>query len=232
MLSEGQKQNKNNKLKSSFESNESENYNSNNLILDLFDEDTLNISLEEEKPLFIKLYSSVIEKITSVKKEKDPTSEILTSFENLFKNQIDIINSCVKNKEPNFMYATSVLVAQIKIFNYFNTKYLEEYLSQSDSESSKILALISENMSNTVNKMVDIIFKLGTRSKELNKQVSDLQNKANQFDIVMKEVNDENNILKEKNVKLKEENELITKKLLNSNYSVNESKNRNKNKNG
>ena len=230
MLSEEQKQNKNNKLKSSFESNESENYNSNNLILDLFDEDTLNISLEEEKPLFIKLYSSVIEKITSVKKEKDPTSEILTSFENLFKNQIDIINSCVKNKEPNFMYATSVLVAQIKIFNYFNTKYLEEYLSQSDSESSKILALISENMSNTVNKMVDIIFKLGTRSKELNKQVSDLQNKANQFDIVMKEVNDENNILKEKNVKLKEENELITKKLLNSNYSVNESKNRNKNK--
>jgi hypothetical protein len=128
------------------------------------------------------------------------------------------------------MYATNVLVAQIKIFNYFNTKYLEEYLSQSDSESSKILILISENMSNTVNKMIDIIFKLGTRSKEINKQVSDLQNKSNQFDIVMKEVNDENNILKEKNIKLKEENDLITKKLLNNNYSMNEPKIKNKNK--
>ena len=219
-----------NKNKSNFDPNESENYNSNNLILDLFDDDTLNISLEEEKPLFTKLYSSVIEKITSVKKELDPTNEFLTSFENLFKNQIDIINSCVKNNEPNFMYATNVLVAQIKIFNYFNTKYLEEYLSQSDSESSKILILISENMSNTVNKMIDIIFKLGTRSKEINKQVSDLQNKSNQFDIVMKEVNDENNILKEKNIKLKEENDLITKKLLNNNYSMNEPKIKNKNK--
>ena len=230
MSSEEQKPNKKNKIKSNFDSDESENYNSNNLILDLFDDDTLNISLEEEKPLFTKLYSSVIEKITSVKKEKDPTNEFLTSFENLFKNQIDIINSCVKNNEPNFMYATNVLVAQIKIFNYFNTKYLEEYLSQSDSESSKILILISENMSNTVNKMIDIIFKLGTRSKEINKQVSDLQNKSNQFDIVMKEVNDENNILKEKNIKLKEENDLITKKLLNNNYSMNEPKIKNKNK--
>jgi hypothetical protein len=230
MSSEEQKPNKKNKIKSNFDSDESENYNSNNLMLDLFDDDTLNISLEEEKPLFTKLYSSVIEKITSVKKEKDPTNEFLTSFENLFKNQIDIINSCVKNNEPNFMYATNVLVAQIKIFNYFNSKYLEEYLSQSDSESSKILILISENMSNTVNKMIDIIFKLGTRSKEINKQVSDLQNKSNQFDIVMKEVNDENNILKEKNIKLKEENDLITKKLLNNNYSMNEPKIKNKNK--
>ena len=230
MSSEEQKPNKKNKIKSNFDSDESENYNSNNLMLDLFDDDTLNISLEEEKPLFTKLYSSVIEKITSVKKEKDPTNEFLTSFENLFKNQIDIINSCVKNNEPNFMYATNVLVAQIKIFNYFNSKYLEEYLSQSDSESSKILILISENVSNTVNKLVDIIFKLGTKSKEINKQVSDLQNKVNQFDIVMKEVNDENNILKEKNIKLKEENDLITQKLLNNNYSVSEPKNKNKNK--
>lgn len=229
-MSEEQKQSKKNKNQSNFDSNESENYNSNNLLLDLFDDDTLNISLEEEKPLFTKLYSSVIEKITSIKKEKDPTNEFLTSFENLFKNQIDIINSCVKNNEPNFMYATNVLVAQVKIFSYFNTKYLEEYLSQSDSESSKILILISENMSNTVNKMVDIIFKLGTRSKEINKQVSDLQNKASQVDIVMKELNDENNILKEKNIKLKEENDLITKKLLNNNYSMNEPKIKNKNK--
>jgi len=230
MSSEEQNENKKDKIKSNFDSNESENYNSNNLMLDLFDDDTLNISLEEEKPLFTKLYSSVIEKLTSVKKEKDPTNEFLTSFENLFKNQIDIINSCVKNNEPNFIYATNVLVAQIKIFSYFNTKYLEEYLSQSDSESSKILVLISENMSNTINKLVDIIFKLGTKSKEINKQVSDLQNKANQFDIVMKEVNDENNILKEKNIKLKEENELITKKLLNNNYSLSGSKSKNKNK--
>ena len=38
----------------------------NNLLLDLYDEDTLNISLEEEKPLFTKLYSNIMEKISTV----------------------------------------------------------------------------------------------------------------------------------------------------------------------
>ena len=151
--------------------------NQENINLDLYDEDTLNISLEEEKPLFTKLYSSVNEKILSVKNENDENNEnneFLSSFENLFKNQIDIINSCVKNNEPNFIYATNVLVAKIKIFNFFNTIYLKNYLSQSDSESSKILSLINENLSNTINKMVDIIFKLGQKSNKLNNEINEI----------------------------------------------------------
>ena len=197
--------------------------NQENLNLDLYDEDTLNISLEEEKPLFTKLYSSVNEKILSVKNENDENNEnneFLSSFENLFKNQIDIINSCVKNNEPNFIYATNVLVAKIKIFNFFNTLYLKNYLSQSDSESSKILSLINENLSNTINKMVDLIFKLGQKSNKLNNEINEimeLQNKNNLNDVYIKQLEDENKLLNEKLNKLKEENELITKKLINNN---------------
>ena len=197
--------------------------NQENLNLDLYDEDTLNISLEEEKPLFTKLYSSVNEKILSVKNENDENNEnneFLSSFENLFKNQIDIINSCVKNNEPNFIYATNVLVAKIKIFNFFNTIYLKNYLSQSDSESSKILSLINENLSNTINKMVDLIFKLGQKSNKLNNEINEimeLQNKNNLNDVYIKQLEDENKLLNEKLNKLKEENELITKKLINNN---------------
>ena len=197
--------------------------NQENINLDLYDEDTLNISLEEEKPLFTKLYSSVNEKILSVKNENDENNEnneFLSSFENLFKNQIDIINSCVKNNEPNFIYATNVLVAKIKIFNFFNTIYLKNYLSQSDSESSKILSLINENLSNTINKMVDIIFKLGQKSNKLNNEINEimeLQNKNNLNDVYIKQLEDENKLLNEKLNKLKEENELITKKLINNN---------------
>ena len=197
--------------------------NQENINLDLYDEDTLNISLEEEKPLFTKLYSSVNEKILSVKNENDENNEnneFLSSFENLFKNQIDIINSCVKNNEPNFIYATNVLFAKIKIFNFFNTLYLKNYLSQSDSESSKILSLINENLSKTINKMVDIIFKLGQKSNKLNNEINEimeLQNKNNLNDVYIKQLEDENKLLNEKLNKLKEENELITKKLINNN---------------
>ena len=195
----------------------------NNLVLDLYDDDTLNISLEEEKPLFTKLYSSVIEKLTSIKKENenDPTNEFLTAFETLFKNQIDIINSCVKKNEPNYIYATNVLVAQIKIFNFFNIKYIEEFLSHSDLESSNILNLISDNMSKTVNKLVDIIFKLSKKSNQINNDVMELQNKNNLNDTYIKQLEDENKIINEKYSKLKQENELITKKLINNNFFIN-----------
>ena len=195
----------------------------NNLVLDLYDIDTLNISLEEEKPLFTKLYSSVIEKLTSIKKENenDSANEFLKAFETLFKNQIDIINSCVKKNEPNYIYATNVLVAQIKIFNFFNSKYIKEFLSHSDLESSNILNLISDNMSKTINKLVDIIFKLSKKSSQINNDIMELQNKNNLNDTYIKQLEDENKIINEKYSKLKQENELITKKLINNNFFIN-----------
>ena len=190
----------------------------NNSMLDLCDEDTLNISLEDKKPLFTKLYTSVVEKITSIKKEKD--DEFLTNFEKLFKNQIDLINLCVKNNEPNFIYATNVLMAIIKIFSFFNTKYLEEFLSQSDDESSKVLGLINDNMSDTIDKLANIIFKLGKQSKQINNEIIDLQKNNNIYETYIKQLEDENNYLKEKYNKINQENEFITKKLINNSFST------------
>ena len=228
MSKEEKVQNKNQQNNNKLNNNKEFNNNdfSNNLVLDLFDDNTLNISLEEEKPLFTELYTSVIEKITSVKKGVNPTNEFLSTFENLFKNQINIINASVKNNSPNFIYATNVLVAQIKIFSFFNAKYLEEYLSQSDPESAKILGLISENMFDSVNKLVDIIFKLGKKSTKINDEIVEIQNKVKQYDLYINELKDEKKILNEKTSKLKEENEFMTKKLINNNTKL-KSKNKN-----
>ena len=190
----------------------------NNLILDLYDDDTLNISLEEEKPLFTKLYSSIVEKISSVKPESEQSNDFLVEFENLFKNQIEVINSCVKNNESNFIYATNVLVAKVKIFNFFGTKYLEEFLGKSDEESSKVLKLISENLTQSVNKMVEIIKKLALKGNEINNTLLNLQGKLGQNELYIKQLNDKNKIMNEKYIKLKEENELITQKLINNSY--------------
>ena len=190
----------------------------NNILLDLYDEDTLNISLEEEKPLFTKLYSSIMEKISSVKPESEQNNDFLINFENLFKNQIEIINSCVKNNEPNFIYATNVLVAKIKIFNFFNNKYLEEFLSKSDLESTNILSLLSENLIKGINKMIEIIKKLGQKGNELNILIENLQNKLNQNELYIKQLNDKNKLLNERCIKLKEENDLITQKLINNSF--------------
>ena len=190
----------------------------NNILLDLYDEDTLNISLEEEKPLFTKLYSSIMEKISSVKPESEQNNDFLISFENLFKNQIEVINSCVKNNEPNFIYATNVLVAKIKIFNFFNNKYLEEFLSKSDLESTNILSLLSENLIKSINKMIEIIKKLGQKGNEINILIENLQNKLNQNELYIKQLNDKNKLLNERCIKLKEENDLITQKLINNSF--------------
>ena len=233
MSSEGKNKEKEKEIQNNQQSNESNEINlneQNNLILDLYDEDTLNISLEEEKPLFTKLYNSLNEKLYSVKKENfkeneneenNENNKFLTDFENLFKNQIDKINLCVKNNQQNFIYATNVLDAKYKIFNFFNTKYLEEYLSHTDKESSKILNLIIKNMSQSVNKMVEIMNKLGEKSNKINNEIIELHNRNNVNEIYIKQLEDENNLINQKFNKLKNENELITKKFINNNLYKN-----------
>ena len=204
----------------------------NNIILDLYDEDTLNISLEEEKPLFTKLYSKITEKISSVVPESEQNNDFLSNFENFFKNQIEIINSSVKNNEPNFIYATNVLVAKIKVLNFFNTKYLEDFLSKSDSESANILNLISDNLTKATNNVIEIIKKLEQRGNEINALIEGMQNKlnlANQNELYIKQLNDKNKILNEKCIKLKEENELITQKLINNSFFNKNNNNSNNN---
>ena len=188
----------------------------NNIFLDLYDEDTLNISLEEEKPLFTKLYSKITEKISSVVPESEQNNDFLSNFENFFKNQIEIINSSVKNNEPNFIYATNVLVAKIKVLNFFNTKYLEDFLSKSDSESANILNLISDNLTKATNNVIEIIKKLEQRGNEINALIEGMQNKLNQNELYIKQLNDKYKILNEKFNKLKDEDELITQKLINN----------------
>ena len=184
--------------------------------INLYDEDTLNISLEEEKPLFTKLYSKITEKISSVVPESEQNNDFLSNFENFFKNQIEIINSSVKNNEPNFIYATNVLVAKIKVLNFFNTKYLEDFLSKSDSESANILNLISDNLTKATNNVIEIIKKLEQRGNEINALIEGMQNKLNQNELYIKQLNDKYKILNEKFNKLKDEDELITQKLINN----------------
>ena len=170
--------NKNNQQnKKSKEENDTNINEQNNILLDLYDDDTLNISLEEEKPLFTKLYSKITEKISSVVPESEQTNDFLSNFENFFKNQIEIINSSVKNNEPNFMYATNVLVAKIKVLNFFNTKYLEDFLSKSDADSANILNLISDNLTKATNNLIEIIKKLEQRGNEINVFIEEMQNK-------------------------------------------------------
>ena len=190
----------------------------NNLLLDLYDDDTLNISLEEEKPLFTKLYSNIIDKITSVKPETEQNNDFLVDFENLFKNQIEVINSCVKNNESNYIYATNVLFAKVKILNFFETKYLEDFLGKSDAESSNILKLISDNSFQSAYKMVEIIKKLAEKGNEINNIILNLQNKISQNELYIKQLNEKNKILNERCIKLKEENDLITQKLVNNSF--------------
>ena len=62
---------------------------------------------------------------------------------------------------------------------------------------------------------------------EINDLIEGLQNKLNQNELYIKQLNDKNKILNEKYIKLKEENELITQKLINNSFFNNYNNNNN-----
>ena len=76
-------------------------------------------------------------------------------------------------------------------------------------------------MSKTINKLVDIIFKLHKKSNQINNDVLDLQRNNNINETYIKQLTDENNLLMEKYNKIKQENDLIMKKLFNNNIPIN-----------
>ena len=181
-------------------------------ILDLFENDIINVSLDDEKPLFTKLYSATLEKINSVKAD---TGEFLSSFEKFLKEQIDIINKSVKDGEPNYIYATNVLFSQIKIYNYYCINLLDGYLQSKDYDCYQILGNISENIYLTITKIVDIIFKLSQKTKSIKDDLGQYDSLISQKDIYIKQLEEQNSFLNDKINKLQEENFLITQKLFN-----------------
>ena len=198
--------------------NSNNNDENNLIILDLIEPEITNISLDNEKPLFTQIYSIVSEKLKNI--NKDQSELFLHDFEILLKSEIQKINNCVEINSPNYIYATKVLDSELKILNFFHENYLK-YLKINNEEIYNVIQIISSHTNEISNKIVDIINRLYPKIDELSNKFNQIFfNQENQYmkdkELIMKNLEEENNLLKEKLENLESENKLMIEKLFNS----------------
>ena len=183
-----------------------------NLYVDLNDPEIISISLDNEKPLFTQIYQCINEKIKLLSNSKE---------KNFFKNfEINKINKCIETSQPNYIYATNVLESENNILNFFQRNYLE-YLYQKDSISSGIFEIIFKNIFELSKQLINIIKKLKPKIEDFIEKII-LIEKGNKFKEIIKEKNiiikryeDDIKILNNKINMIKNENNIMTEKLLN-----------------
>ena len=198
--------------------NSNNNDENNLIILDLIEPEITNISLDNEKPLFTQIYSIVSEKLKNI--NKDQSELFLHDFEILLKSEIQKINNCVEINSPNYIYATKILDSELKILNFFHENYLK-YLKINNEEIYNVIQIISSHSNEISNKIVDIINRLYPKIDELSNKFNQIFfNQENQYmkdkELIMKNLEDENNLLREKLENLESENKLMIEKLFNS----------------
>ena len=202
--------------------NSNNNDENNLIILDLIEPEITNISLDNEKPLFTQIYSIVSEKLKNI--NKDQSELFLHDFEILLKSEIQKINNCVEINSPNYIYATKVLDSELKILNFFHENYLK-YLKINNEEIYNVIQIISSHTNEISNKIVDIINRLYPKIDELSNKFNQIFfNQENQYmkdkELIMKNLEEENNLLREKLENLESENKLMIEKLFNSAQSL------------
>jgi TolA-binding protein len=136
---------------------------------------------------------------------------------------------------PNYIYASEILASKLKIGYYFIERFLE-YVEKKDPDSANIVREITKNNNDSSDNLLMIIEKLYPRLTEkttaLKNELDNALNKAQSIDttinamedklrqaqrekeFLIKQHQDEKQILLEKIHKLEEENKMMTERIL------------------
>ena len=114
-----------------------------NYSVDIEDNEIESISLNDEITNFNFIFSKISEKLNSINLDKN--QNYLEEFQTLLKREINKINGAVDSAVPNYMYATNVISSKIKIFKYFQNKYLE-FMENNEKESATMMKELGENL--------------------------------------------------------------------------------------
>lgn len=203
-------------------------------IVDIEDKEIESLSLNNEIKNFNDIFTSISDKIKQ-HISKEANKEFFDEFQELLKSEILNINKSVDNTVPNYIYATNVLSSKIKIFTYFKNKYLT-ILENKNLEASKILGEIFDNILKAGDFLTNIIYKLYPKIDEktdnLRKQLDEALKAAQVVDneiggfedkiklasreraVLIKQHEEEKQLLTEKIERLEKENKIMTEKLL------------------
>ena len=166
---------------------------------------------------------------------KESDKKFQDNYQIILKTEIEKINKCIENAVPNYIYASEILASKIKIGNYFAEKFIE-YLDKKDPESSSIINDVFDNNSQSSDFLHGIIEKLYPKITEktnnlknqveialretntVDNAIQSLEDKVKQTlrekDFIVKQHQDERQILLEKIQRLEEENKMMTDKIL------------------
>lgn len=203
-------------------------------IVDIEEKEIENISIDkEELEKFNKIFQKISEKLKGISKESD--KKFQDNYQILLKTEIEKINKCIENAVPNYIYASEILASKIKIGNYFLDKFIE-YLDKKDADSSSIIRDVFNNNAQSSDYLQGIIEKLYPKITEkttnlknqldvamreansVDTAIINLEDKVKQTirekDFLVKQHQDERQLLLEKIQRLEDENKLMTDKIL------------------
>jgi hypothetical protein len=111
-------------------------------IVDIDETEIDSISLNNEIENFNTIFTKISDKLKVVNKEAN--KDFFDKFHVLLTQEINNINKAVEETVPNYIYATNVLSSKLKIFNYFDKKYLD-ILEIKEPDAARILKQLHEN---------------------------------------------------------------------------------------
>jgi len=180
-----------------------------------------------------KLFQKISDKTREIGRDHEKANH--EQYQDMMKKEIEKINSCIETITPNYVYATEILSSKLKISKFLVDKFME-FTEKKDVENTTIYKEIFQQIciSNTcLFELLDKLYpKINEKTNNLRNQIDAMSREAggvnetmqifeerirnmeNERDFIVKQYEDERELLLEKIHRLEEENKLMTDKIL------------------
>lgn len=179
------------------------------------------------------MFQKISEKTVQLGKETEKINQ--EQYQEILKKEIDKINNCIENITPNYVYASEILSSKLKISKFLVEKFMD-YTEIKDAENTMIYKEIFSHIcvSNTnLFELLDRLYpKINEKTNNLRNQIDTMSREAGAFsetmqamedrmkqmekerEFIIKQYEDERELLLDKIQKLEDENKLMTEKIL------------------
>ena len=145
------------------------------------DKNQANIFLNSSISKIGNLFSLIKNKIFGIKDNNNINInnkiEFTKNFEELKRNQINIINNSMDINDLYYIYIMKLLNSEIILYDYLNGVFLEEFMNIKNNDCFHIVKNITYNIITNYNILVEIAFKLSERLEFMNEEINEIKNK-------------------------------------------------------
>lgn len=199
-------------------------------IVDVDEKDIEEISLQNELPVF----NEVVNKLNEKENLGDP--KFAETFQAKLYEEAEKIKNCLNNNAPNYIYANVVIESQFNLQKYL----CEKFLGTLDKNDKQIGTILFKNIFQSGERLVELINNLYPKIEEKTdtlrnqledawkaaEEITDFEQKFNETKKEKDILLNDNSLMKQKMLRLENENKFMTQKLLkNAKELFNQNKN-------